>query len=268
MKLLNADAMVSAIFFVRKGSSMDRVSILGVEVDNVSLIEAVNRVEGLALGGTPSLVVTANPEIIWRARSDKSFAQCLEAAEMVTADGIGIIIAAKILGKPLKQRVTGIDLITAIFAGAEKKPFTFYFLGGRPGIAQKALENITARFPGVQVVGVHHGYFDDDAAILKDIKEKKPDILLAALGMGKQEKWIREKAMAAGVPVSIGVGGSFDVFSGEVKRAPVWMQKAGIEWLHRLIKQPSRLGRMLQLPKFLAAVIGSRLTGRNFRKNS
>ncbi len=241
---------------------MDRVSILGVEVDNVSLKEAVNKVGELVAAGSPSLIVTANPEIIWLARNDNSFAQCLEAAQMVTADGIGIIIAAKILGKPLKQRVTGIDLTTAIFTETEKKPYKFYFLGGKPGIAQKASEKISARFPGVQVVGIHHGYFDDDTMILNDIREKKPDILLAALGMGRQEKWIREKAMAAGVPVSIGVGGSFDVFSGEVKRAPVWMQKTGLEWLHRLINQPSRFTRMLQLPKFLMAVIMSRLTGK------
>lgn len=241
---------------------MNRVNILGVEIDNLSLKEAVNEIGRLVKTGSPSLIVTANPEIIWVARKDPYFAECLRAAKLVTADGIGVVLAARILGTPVKQRVTGIDLTTALFAEAVKKNYKFYFVGGRPGIAERAAEQITSRYPGIQILGVQHGYFKDDTEIIADISEKKPDILLVALGMGKQEKWIRERVKSAGVPVSIGVGGSFDVFSGEVRRAPVWMQKAGVEWLYRLICQPSRIGRMLQLPKFLVAVIISRLTGK------
>lgn len=240
---------------------MNKVKILGVDIDNLSLKEAVNEIDRLIKTGKPSLLVTANPEIIWVARSDPYFAECLSSAKLVTADGIGVVLAARILGNPLKQRVTGIDLTTALFADAVKKNYKFYFVGGKPGIAERAAEQITIRYPGIQILGVHHGYFKDDTEIIKDISDKKPDILLVALGMGKQERWIKERVKSAGVPVSIGVGGSFDVFSGEVKRAPVWMQKAGLEWLYRLVTQPSRIGRMLQLPKFLVAVIVSRFTG-------
>lgn len=241
---------------------MNRVNILGVEIDNLSLNEAVNEIDRLVKTGVPSLIVTANPEIIWVARSDPYFEECLRSAKLVTADGIGVVLAARIIGSPIKQRVTGIDLTTALFAEAVKKNYTFYFVGGKPGIAERAAEEITKRYPGIQILGTHHGYFKDDTEIIKDVTKKKPDILLVALGMGKQERWIRERVKSAGVPVSIGVGGSFDVFSGEVRRAPVWMQRAGVEWLYRLICQPSRIGRMLQLPKFLVAVIISKITGK------
>ncbi len=237
---------------------MERVPILGVEIDNLDLNEAVDRIEGCIERGTPSFVVTANPEIIMLAGSDKHFRACLEAAQLVTPDGIGVLLAARLLGRPLKQRVTGIDLITALFARAARKRYRFYLVGAKPGVAEKAAVNIQNRFPGVSIVGIRHGYFQDDEPVLEDIRKKTPDILLAALGMGKQEKWIRDRVLQTGVPVSIGVGGSFDILAGEARRAPVWMQKAGLEWLYRLLKQPRRFGRMLQLPKFLLAVVRSK----------
>lgn len=241
---------------------MSKVSILGVGIDNLSLQEVVGRINALVGQRKPSLIVTANPEIVMRARQDRGFADCLKAAEVVTADGIGLIIAAKLLGTPLKERVTGIDLITKLFQEAQSRKYRFYFVGAKPGVAEKAARNIKGQFPNVDVVGVHHGYFQDDSAIISDITEKKPDILLAALGMGRQESWIRDRVTAAGVPVSIGVGGSFDVFAGEAKRAPQWMQRAGVEWLYRLIKQPSRFWRMLELPKFLIEVVLIRFLGK------
>jgi len=234
---------------------MDKVSILGIDIDNLSLKEVVSRINALVEQRRPSLIVTANPEIIMRARQDRGFANSLKAAEVITADGIGLIIAAKLLGTPLKERVTGIDLITELFRGAYSRKYRFYFVGAKPGIAEKAAKNIRQKYPDVEV---QHGYFQDDSAIINDIMEKKPDILLAALGMGRQESWVRSRVIAAGVPVSIGVGGSFDVFADEAKRAPNWMQRAGLEWLYRLIKQPSRFWRMLELPKFLIAVLFSR----------
>ena len=235
-----------------------RVPVLGVGIDNVDLDEALDRIDKCVQKGTPGLVVTANPEIVMLAGTDPDFRTCLENAHMITADGIGIIIAARLLGRPLKQRVTGIDLTTALFERAAEKRYRFYFVGAKPGVAQKAAEKIRRQFPGVEIAGVQHGYFSDDSDIINDIRGKKPDILLAALGMGKQEKWIAERVKAAGIPVSIGVGGSFDVFAGEAKRAPRWIQKAGLEWLYRLVRQPSRFWRMLQLPRFLFAVIMSK----------
>lgn len=233
---------------------MDKVSVLGVKIDNVALDEAVTKIEKLVQGVEPGLIVTANPEIIMLARSDEKFARYLNTARLVTADGIGVVIAAKMLGTPLKGRVAGIDLVTALLEKAATKNYRFYFLGAKPGIAEKAAANICQNYPGIEIVGVRHGYFEDDSEIIDDIIQKKPDFLLVALGMGKQEKWIVEKAFKTGVPVSIGVGGSFDVYAGEVTRAPLWMQRAGLEWLYRLMKQPTRFVRMLQLPLFLFTV--------------
>lgn len=238
---------------------MGKVSILGVAIDNLDIKEAVAEIEGCVRKGEPVLIVTANPEIIMLARQDKEFSRCLERARMITADGIGVVIAARLLGRPLKQRVAGIDLVTALFAVGAEKGLTFYFVGAKPGVAEKAARKVRSDYQGIQIIGVHHGYFRDDSELLRDIAAKKPDILLAALGMGKQEKWILDRVSEAGVPVSIGVGGSFDVFAGEAKRAPAWMCNAGLEWLFRLLKQPSRLGRMLQLPRFLLLVLLSRL---------
>ncbi|WP_418791053.1 WecB/TagA/CpsF family glycosyltransferase [Phosphitispora sp. TUW77] len=236
-----------------------RVFVLGVGIDNVNLGEALKRIQEYVENGTAGLVVTANPEIVMLARKSPDFKAYLDNALMVTADGIGILIGARLLGRPIKQRVTGIDLTTALFEQAAAKKYKFYFVGAKPGVAEAAAENIRKAYPGIEIIGIQHGYFNDDSKIIDDIKIKKPDILLAALGMGKQEKWIEERVKPAGVPVSIGVGGSFDVFSGEAKRAPKWIQDAGIEWLYRLIRQPSRFWRMLQLPKFLGAIILSRL---------
>lgn len=238
---------------------MDRVSIMGIEIDNLALNDAVAAIDDWVRKGEPSLIVTANPEIIMLARQDQDFADCLRQARMITADGIGIVIASRLLGTPLKGRVAGIDLVTALFARAVQRQLSFYFVGARPGVAEKAAERISLEYPGIRIVGVHHGFFNDDAALLEDITLKKPDILLAALGMGRQEKWIRDRVSKTGVPVSIGVGGSFDVFAGEATRAPLWMRDLGLEWLYRLIKQPSRLGRMMRLPGFLLIVLLSRL---------
>jgi N-acetylglucosaminyldiphosphoundecaprenol N-acetyl-beta-D-mannosaminyltransferase len=238
-----------------EGIIMERVSILGVKIENVSLNEAVDRIEMMIKERESCLVVTANPEIILLTEKDQDFARCIDRAKMVTADGIGIVIASKLIGQPLKQRVAGIDMVSELFSRAQNKKYRFYLVGAKPGVADKAAENIKKTFPGIEIVGIQHGYFKDDSEIIQDIMEKKPDILLAALGMGKQEKWIIDRIFHAGVPVSIGVGGSLDVFAGEAQRAPVWMQKAGLEWFYRLLKQPSRYERMLQLPLFLFKVV-------------
>jgi len=227
------------------------IDILGVRVHKVTLDEALDLVMGYAGTGGTDLVVTANPEIIMLAQKDRLFKTLLDQASLVTADGVGLIIAGKMLGNPLPQRVTGIDLTTRLFEVGSVKGLRFYFLGAAPGIAETAARNLTVKYPGLRVAGVHHGYFKDSRPVVEAIKEAKPHVLLVALGMGKQEKWVWEYREALGVPVAIGVGGSFDVFAGKVQRAPLWMQRWGLEWLYRLLKEPWRYKRMLVLPRFL-----------------
>lgn len=229
--------------------------ILGIPVDMLTLTEAAGKLEQYIRQRVPRLVVTANPEIIMLARHDAGFKEILTNTDMVTADGIGVVVAARILGEPLEERVTGIDLSRELFRVASRQGYRIYLLGARPGVAEQAALNLVRDFPGLQVVGCHDGYFSEDGPVVADIRARTPDILLVALGMGKQEKWVWRYKDELGVPVSIGVGGSLDVYAGVARRAPGWVQKLGLEWLYRLLRQPSRFGRMLVLPYFLVLVV-------------
>ena len=237
-----------------------RLEILGIGVDRVTAAEALQRVadfivEGRANGFTHQ-IVTANAEIIYQASKDEKMAQVINHAQMVTADGSGVVWASKQLGNPLAERVTGIDLVNDICAASAKYGWKLYILGSAPGVADTAAENIRAKYPGCNIVGTHHGYFDaaQEQNILAELRELKPDVLFVALGAPKQEYWIADHIQQLGIPVAMGIGGSMDVLSGNVKRAPQWMQKLSLEWLYRLLIQPSRYKRMLALPKFMLAV--------------
>lgn len=237
-----------------------KIDILGVKIDQLDLSEALQYIVQVIKEGGRAMIVTANPEIVMKARREPRFAEILSEADLITADGVGLIIAAKIFGTPLKGRVTGIDLIQALFEIGSREGYRFYFLGAREEVVKQAVANVRAKYPGIVMAGYHHGYFqDDEDGVLADIKASRPHILLAALGMGKQEAWISAHQAELGIPVAIGVGGSFDVLAGAVKRAPVFMQRLGLEWLYRLITQPSRFFRMLELPKFLFLVLAKKI---------
>ncbi len=231
------------------------VSILGIAINRLTLKTALQKVEAFLSEERLHLIVTANPEIVMLAKQDQEFAGILEQADLVTADGIGLVIGAKILGQSLPERVTGIDLSTGLFQLALHRGWSFYLLGAAPGVAQEAATNLLAKYPGLKIAGTQHGYFQDSEPILQDIAAKQPDILLVALGMGKQEKWVWDHRERLPVRVAIGVGGSLDVYAGRVQRAPEIFCKLGLEWFYRLLKQPSRLGRMLILPVFLWKVL-------------
>lgn len=237
------------------GPSPAKVNVLGVAVDKLTLNEALQRVEAFLKEDRLHLIVTANPEIIMLARQDEQFAKILEQADLVTADGIGLVIGAKILGEDLPERVTGIDLSSGIFRLAREKGWSFYLLGAAPGVAEAAAAQLVDKYPGLKITGWNHGYFQDSEPILREIEARRPDILLVALGMGRQEKWVWEHGHRLPVKLAIGVGGSLDVYAGRVQRAPELFQRLGLEWLYRLVRQPSRLGRMLVLPVFLWKVL-------------
>lgn len=239
------------------------VNILGVKVDKITLLDALRQVETYLKEDSLHLVVTANPEIIMRAGDDSQFAEILAQANLVTADGIGLIIGAKLLGQPLPERVTGVDLSTGLFQRAVTTGWKIYLLGAAPGVAKEAANNLRTQYRGLQIVGYHDGYFQDSEPVVAEINALKPDVLLVALGMGKQEKWIWENRDRLPVRVAIGVGGSLDVYAGRVKRAPELFQRLGLEWFYRLLKQPTRLGRMLKLPVFLLKVLKTAISRRN-----
>ena len=238
----------------------ERVEILGVKVDAVTMAQAVECVEKLIAAQKNSIVATANAEMLMRATNDAELKNILNAAELVVPDGAGTVWAARHLGYKMPERVAGFDLVQELMLIAPSKGYKFFFFGSAPGIADKAKLKAEKIYPSVQIVGTRNGYFsaDDEPEIIAQIKNSKPDILLAALGVPKQEKWLAAHKDELNVPVSIGVGGTFDVMAGIVKRAPKWMQRAKLEWLFRAMLQPSRAGRLAALPKFVFKVISQK----------
>lgn len=239
-----------------------RTDVLGVAFDNVTLDEAVDRALAMLEEEGPHLVVTPNPEIVQRAEKDRAFSQILTQADLVLPDGVGVIYAAKILGRPLRARVPGIDFASALMGRAAGLGKRLYLLGAAPGVAEQAAVNLRAAYPGLVVCGTHDGYFKEDGPVIDDVRAAKADIVFVCLGAPKQEKWIAQNGEAAGARLYVGLGGSLDVFAGRVERAPEGFQKLGLEWLYRLMKEPSRAGRMAKLPLFLVSAAGARLRGK------
>lgn len=238
-----------------------RTDVLGVAFDNVTMDEAVDWALAMLEEDGPHLVVTPNPEIVQRAAKDPEFAGILSKADLVIPDGIGVVYAAKILGRPLKGRVPGIDFASALLERAAGTGRRLFLLGAAPGVAEQAAVNLRAAYPGLAVCGTHDGYFKEDGPVVDAIRESGADIVFVCLGFPKQEKWIAAHGEAAGARLYIGLGGSLDVFAGKVERAPESFQKLGLEWLYRLVKEPSRIGRMAKLPLFLVSALGARLKG-------
>lgn len=228
-----------------------RTEIMGVTFDNVTLKEAVRKGTELAQGPGFSYVVTPNPEIVNAARSDESYREVLNGAGLVLPDGIGVIKAAKILGRPLKERVPGIDFASGLLAQMSRKGGRLFLLGAKPGVAEQAAENLKATYPGLVICGTNDGYFKDDAPVVEKIRAAEPDVAFVCLGFPRQERWMARFGPETGAHLMIGLGGALDVFSGNTKRAPKIWQKLNMEWAYRLVHEPSRIGRMAKLPLFL-----------------
>ena len=235
-----------------------RINVLGVGFDNMTVEQAV--AEGVRLMDTPGAhyAVTPNPEIVEVCREDPEAMKAVNGADLVLADGIGVIYGAKMLGTPLKGRVTGIGFAQELMARMAENGKSLYLLGAKPGVAEKAAENLRRQYSGLRIAGTHDGYFQEDAPIIEAIRNGGADVVFVCLGAPKQEKWMQKNGEATGAHLLVGLGGCLDVFSGEVQRAPEVFQKLGLEWLHRLIKNPSRIGRMMKLPLFLVHVAGEK----------
>lgn len=239
-----------------------RVDVLGVAFDNVTLDEAVARAMALLEEDGPHLAATPNPEIVQCAGRDPEYARILADADLVIPDGIGIIHAAKILGRPLKGRVPGIDFASALMVRLAETGRRLFLLGAAPGVAEQAAVHLQAAHPGLVICGTHDGYFKEDGPVVQRIRDARADVVFVCLGFPKQEKWIAAHGAETGAHLLIGLGGSLDVFAGKVERAPEQFQRLGLEWLYRLVKQPSRAGRMARLPLFLASAAGARIRGK------
>ena len=241
-----------------------KLNVLGIGVDTFDMAGAVKFLKDALSKDSMTKVYTPNSEILLHAYKNEDYKDVLNRAELVTADGIGVVYASKILGYPLPERVSGFDLANELLSEAAPLNKSVYLFGSKPGVAEKAAEKIISLYPGIKIAGVADGYFDaeKEAKIVADINENSPDILFVCLGFPKQEFWIDAHSDLS-AKIAMGLGGSLDVFAGTVKRAPKFYQKLGIEWLYRLIKQPSRFIRMLALPKFGFTVL---LHGKKFLK--
>jgi len=238
----------------------ERVNILGIGIDPVTMQEALSRIERFIQERVPRIVITADASGIVLAQKDPRWRDILLKADLVTPDSFGIIWASRKLGSPLSERVTGVDLVLELCALSESKGYRLFFLGASPGVADKAVERMRKRFPGIRVVGTAHGYFSDEEerSIVEKVRHARPDVLFVAMGIPRQEKFIVEHLYEMAVPVSIGVGGSFDVLSGLTKRAPYLIQKMHLEWLWRLMMNPKKWRKVLTLPIFVWNVTISR----------
>jgi N-acetylglucosaminyldiphosphoundecaprenol N-acetyl-beta-D-mannosaminyltransferase len=239
------------------------VDILGVTFYNTNRQEFVAEIDNHIVSEDKVFIVTANPEIVMKANEEKDYKQLIDKATYITADGIGIIKAAQLLNKPMQERVTGYDTMMDLLRLSNEKHYSIYLLGAQPETLDKTVAKIHEQFPKIKIAGSHHGYFDWQSPEIRDeIKEKQPDLVFVALGVPRQEQWIAENLEHFQKGIFMGIGGSFDVIAGTVKRAPEIWQKMNLEWFYRLMKQPSRFGRMLALPRFAIHIFKQKVTGK------
>lgn len=237
--------------------------ILGVMIDDVTLSEAVSIAAKKVQEPGWGYVVTPNPEFLLDARSNETFRRDLAGAALTVPDGIGVVYAAKILGRPLKGRVPGIELASGLMAEMARWGGRLYLLGAKPGVAAAAGEKLMERYPGLVVCGTHDGYFQetDSAALAQEIAQSGAHAVFVCLGAPKQERWMAQYGEQTGARLLLGLGGSLDVFAGTVERAPAIWQKLNLEWLYRLVKEPKRWKRMIRLPLVLVYAMAERLRG-------
>ena len=251
--------------------NLEKINVRGIDFDNVTMESALEASKYLICREGFDYVFTPNSEIVQMCIDDKPFYEVVNSASLIIPDGIGVVYASKILGRPLKQKVGGFDLSKEILAYAAKEGKSVFLFGaapardGNPAVCEMAEKKLCETYKGLKVCGKRHGYFkpEDVESIIEEINAAKPDILFVCLGAPKQEKWIYENREKLQVSLALGIGGSLDVYAGTVKRAPKFFIKMNLEWFYRLIKQPSRIGRMMKLPKFLFGTIFYKLFGKD-----
>jgi N-acetylglucosaminyldiphosphoundecaprenol N-acetyl-beta-D-mannosaminyltransferase len=232
------------------------ISVLGLPLDSLTANETVEAIEGLILSGGTHQVATANLDFWLNSLADRHLHRIIAGCSLVLPDGMPLVWVSKLLGCPLAERVTGVDMVPRLADLSVRKGYGIYLLGGKGDVAERAKKLLEARFPGVHIVGTFAPTEEemarlDHSEILDRIHLAKPDILLVALGNPKQEKWIWMHRKRLGVPVAMGVGGSFEILVGDVVRAPRWIQKCGLEWAMRFVQEPARLG-----PRYIRDFVG------------
>jgi len=240
---------------------MERINILDVFFDVTTQVKVLDALEEFLSSSKNHLVFTPNPEGVMQAKRNPEFKEALNNADLSLADGTGIVVASKLWKNKLPERVRGVDTIFALFQklSLNEKKFTAYFLGGEPGIAEEAKIKMENKYSFLNVVGFHHGFFDDDEKIIDDIKMLSPDILLVCTEMPRAELWSYRNKENLNTKITMCLGGTLNIMAGRVQMSPKIMRKLGLEWLNRLWREPRRFFRMLDIPRFVFAVLIRRL---------
>lgn len=244
---------------------MEKVKIFGVEIFNIDQQETEKILRSFLKSEKLNTIFTPNTEIVMAAKRDNNLCNLVNSADLVLCDGIGLVYASRIRNKPIKERVTGFDTSIKLIELADEKGLNLYFLGGKEGVAFEAKERVEEQYKNLKVAGYHNGYFNsiidgktdtsEEEKIIREINSKDIDIIFVGFGFPRQEKWIDQFKNQINAKIIIGNGGVLDVLSGRANRAPNIFIKLGLEWLYRLIKNPSRIKRQIDLPKFLLAIL-------------
>ena len=244
---------------------MDRLSIMGVRIDNLSMSEVLKIAEEKIDKNEQYIIYTPNTEFIMMCQKDEEFFNLMNKSDINIPDGIGLIYAGKIKKHPLKEKVGGYDLSVNLLKMANDKGLKLYAVGGKPGVAEAAMKNIREKYPGIKIVGTQHGYFkgthlgknghEEELAVIEDINKHQPHILFVGFGAKKQEQWIEYNKNLINANIIIGNGGTLDGLAGIVKRAPDIFIKLGLEWLYSLMKETKRIKRQIVLPVFMLKII-------------
>ncbi len=237
---------------------MQKEKILGIDVSVTTYENLKKNIKKDIENNHKSFIVAINPEKILKSRDDKKLKELLNNATYQIPDGIGVVYASKLQKGQIKSRITGIDCMDMLCSLANEEKYKIFMYGAKEEVIKKAKENLEEKYPQINIVGTINGYEKDDEKIINIINKSKADIIFVALGSPKQENWITTHMDKLCVKIYQGVGGSFDVISGNIKRAPKWMQNIGLEWLYRLLKEPKRIFRQLKLVKFLMLIIFSK----------
>jgi N-acetylglucosaminyldiphosphoundecaprenol N-acetyl-beta-D-mannosaminyltransferase len=241
----------------------NKTAVLGITIDNLTMSEAVARIVSMCEGPAQGQVCFLNSHYTNISCVNAEYRSVLEKAELVLADGIGMKLAGKILGREIKQNVNGTDLFPRLCAALAERERSVYLLGSVPGVAESAGRWLVENYPGISLKGCRHGYFqpENEQEVVRTINEAAPDVLLVALGVPAQDIWIRRHLSELNVRVAIGVGGLFDFYSGRVPRAPLWVREMGMEWLYRFYQEPRRLWRRYFIGNglFLLRVVRERI---------
>lgn len=237
------------------------VNIAGINIDNITMEQAVERVYDFIKSDRNHSIYTPNAEIMMDGIANKELKEILNTADMLVADGAGVVLASKILRKSVAEKVSGFDLAKNLLIASSKRPIKFFLFGGKPGIPERANANIVCDYPGAEIVGTRNGYFsqEDESEIINQINNSGADVLFVCLGAPKQEQWIHQHKDQLKVKVCMGLGGTIDILAENVKLAPDFFRNHGLEWLYRLYKEPWRFKRMLRLPKFILYILGVKL---------